>query len=221
MRTMTHKPKIGISLRVVQAPNYDEKRDALSQDWSSLLEELGFIPVFIPNTLGSLENFLEEISLDGLVLSGGDNIGENQGRDETENKLLMYAIEKKIPVIGVCRGMQLINVYFGGKLSIDDSTIHLAKKHNIEITDTNFSSLFKSSSFHVNTYHKNMIRTEGMGDGLKSFAIFSKDNSIEGFFHEKLPIIGVMWHPERDPDSNNKVILSAVLKNKNFWKNQL
>ena len=133
MRTMTHKPKIGISLRVVQAPNYDEKRDALSQDWSSLLEELGFIPVFIPNTLSSLENFLEEISLDGLVLSGGDNIGENQGRDETENKLLMYAIEKKIPVIGVCRGMQLINAYFGGKLSIDDSTIHLAKKHNIEI----------------------------------------------------------------------------------------
>ena len=216
---MTHKPKIGISLRVVQAPNYDEKRDALSQDWSSLLEELGFIPVFIPNTLGSLENFLEEISLDGLVLSGGDNIGENQGRDETENKLLMYAIEKKIPVIGVCRGMQLINVYFGGKLSIDDSTIHLAKKHNIEITDTNFSSLFKSSSFHVNTYHKNMILTDGLGEGLKPFAIFSEDNSIEGLFHEKLPIIGVMWHPERDPDFNNKVILSTILKNKNFREN--
>ena len=39
---MTDKPKIGISLRVVQAPNYDETRDALSQDWPSLLEELGF-----------------------------------------------------------------------------------------------------------------------------------------------------------------------------------
>ena len=216
---MTDKPKIGISLRVVQAPNYDETRDALSQDWPSLLEELGFIPVFIPNTLGNLESFLKEVSLDGLVLSGGDNIGENQDRDETENKLLMYAIDKKIPVVGVCRGMQLINAYFGGKLSIDTSTIHLTKKHSIKITDENFSSLFKSSSFHVNTYHKNMILTDKLGEGLKPFAIFSKDNSIEGLFHEKLPIIGVMWHPERDPDFNNKLILSTILKNKNFWEN--
>ncbi len=216
---MTDKPKIGISLRVVQAPNYDETRDALSQDWPSLLEELGFIPVFIPNTLGNLESFLKEVSLDGLVLSGGDNIGENQDRDETENKLLMYAIDKKIPVVGVCRGMQLINAYFGGKLSIDTSTIHLTKKHSIKITDENFSSLFKSSSFHVNTYHKNMILTDELGEGLKPFAIFSKDNSIEGLFHEKLPIIGVMWHPERDPDFNNKLILSTILKNKNFWEN--
>ena len=216
---MTDKPKIGISLRVVQAPNYDETRDALSQDWPSLLEELGFIPVFIPNTLGNLESFLKEVSLDGLVLSGGDNIGENQDRDETENKLLMHAIDKKIPVVGVCRGMQLINTYFGGKLSIDDSTIHLTKKHSIEIINGNFSSLFESSSFHVNTYHKNMILTDGLGEGLKPFAIFSEDNSIEGLFHEKLPIIGVMWHPERDPDFNNKVILSTILKNKNFREN--
>ena len=216
---MTDKPKIGISLRVVQASNYDETRDALSQDWPSLLEELGFIPVFIPNTLGNLESFLKEVSLDGLVLSGGDNIGENQDRDETENKLLMHAIDKKIPVVGVCRGMQLINTYFGGKLSIDDSTIHLTKKHSIEIINGNFSSLFESSSFHVNTYHKNMILTDGLGEGLKPFAIFSEDNSIEGLFHEKLPIIGVMWHPERDPDFNNKVILSTILKNKNFREN--
>ena len=216
---MTDKPKIGISLRVVQASNYDETRDALSQDWPSLLEELGFIPVFIPNTLGNLESFLKEVSLDGLVLSGGDNIGENQDRDETENKLLMHAIDKKIPVVGVCRGMQLINTYFGGKLAIVYSTIHLTKKHSIKITDENFSSLFKSSSFHVNTYHKNMILTDELGEGLKPFAIFSKDNSIEGLFHEKLPIIGVMWHPERDPDFNNKLILSTILKNKNFWEN--
>ncbi len=146
---------------------------------------------------------------------------ENQAknRDETEKKLLVYALEKKIPVIGVCRGMQLINNYFGGKISTDGSTIHLAKKHDIEITDENFSSLFKSSSFHVNTYHKNLIQTEGMGNGLKSFAIFNKDGSVEGFFHEKLSIIGVMWHPERDPDINSKAIISTIFKNKKFLGN--
>ena len=104
-------------------------------------------------------------------------------------------------------------------VSLDNSTIHLAKKHDIEITDENFSSLFKSSSFHVNTYHKNLIQTEGMGNGLKSFAIFNKDGSVEGFFHEKLPIIGVMWHPERDPDINSKAIISTIFKNKKFLGN--
>ena len=217
MTVMTNrKQKIGVSLRIVNAQNYEEERDALSHDWTSLLEDLGFISVHIPNTLKNLDSFLDEMNLDGIVLSGGDNIGENKKRDETENKILNYALEKKIPIIGVCRGMQLINKYFGGKLSIDNSTIHLAEKHNVDITHENFRTLFSSESFPVNTYHQNMIQVEGMGNGLKPFAIFCKDGSIEGFFHEEFYIIGVMWHPEREPDSNSKIILSTIFKNKNF-----
>ena len=217
MTVMTNrKQKIGVSLRIVNAQNYEEERDALSHDWTSLLEDLGFISVHIPNTLKNLESFLDEMNLDGIVLSGGDNIGENKKRDETENKILNYALERKIPIIGICRGMQLINKYFGGKLSIDNSTIHLAEKHNVDITHENFRTLFSSESFPVNTYHQNMIQVEGMGNGLKPFAIFGKDGSIEGFFHEEFYIIGVMWHPERDPDSNSKIILSTIFKNKNF-----
>ncbi len=213
------KQKIGISLRIVKASNYDEKRDALSHDWISFLEELGFIPVHIPNTLKNLGDFLQEMNLDGIILSGGDNIGENKDRDETEQKLLDYALEEKIPVIGICRGMQLINNYFGGNLSLDNSTIHLAKKHDIQITDKKFLPLFGSPTFHVNTYHRNIIQTKGIGNGLKPFAVFNEDGSVEGFFHDKLPIIGVMWHPERDPDLNSKVILSTIFKNQNFLEN--
>ena len=217
MTVMTNrKQKIGVSLRIVNAQNYEEERDALSHDWTSLLEDLGFISVHIPNTLKNLDSFLDVMNLDGIVLSGGDNIGDNKKRDETENKILNYALERKIPIIGICRGMQLINKNYGGKLSIDNSTIHLAEKHNVDITHENFRALFSSESFLVNTYHQNMIQVEGMGNGLKPFAIFSKDGSIEGFFHEELHIIGVMWHPEREPDSNSKIILSTIFKNKNF-----
>ena len=56
-----NKQKIGISLRIVNASNYVEQRDALSHDWTSVLEELGFIPVYIPNTLKNLDSFLEEM----------------------------------------------------------------------------------------------------------------------------------------------------------------
>lgn len=66
------KPKIGISLRIVDAPNYDEKRDALSHDWPTLLEKLGFHPIYIPNKLKHVDEFFSDMSLDGLILSGGD-----------------------------------------------------------------------------------------------------------------------------------------------------
>ena len=60
MKSM-QKPKIGISLRVVEAPSYDEKRDALSHDWPKLLEKLGFNPIYIPNTLSHVDEFFSEI----------------------------------------------------------------------------------------------------------------------------------------------------------------
>ena len=204
MRTMTHKPKIGISLRVVQAPNYDEKRDALSQDWSSLLEELGFIPVFIPNTLGSLENFLEEISLDGLVLSGGDNIGENQGRDETENKLLMYAIEKKIPVIGICRGFQYLNILSGGK--INKITGHVAVKHKILIEKgVTFKGLKELIDQNVNSYHVFGIKYEYLSKKFKPLAKIK--NYVEAAINIEDSQLGIMWHPEREKKFTKKSIL--------------
>ena len=99
MKSM-QKPKIGISLRVVEAPSYDEKRDALSHDWPKLLEKLGFNPIYIPNTLSHVDEFFSDMSLDGLILSGGDNIGENKNRDETENLLLKLAIEKIVTALG-------------------------------------------------------------------------------------------------------------------------
>ena len=212
------KPKIGISLRVVEAPNYDEKRDALSHDWPQLLEKLGFNPIYIPNTLKHTDTFFSDMSLDGLILSGGDNIGKNKNRDETENLLLKLSIEKKIPVFGVCRGMQLINNYFGGDVSINDTIDHISKNHDVEITDKRFSSLLESNKITVNSYHKNTIQIDQVGQNLNPFAISSDDKTVEGFFHNTFPIIGVMWHPERTKVSNDDIILTKIFENKVFWK---
>ena len=78
---------IGISLRVVEDTNYNEKRDALSQDWSKFFEKVGANPLLIPNTIKNVSSFLEDMHVHGLILSGGDNIGDNQDRDETEQKI--------------------------------------------------------------------------------------------------------------------------------------
>ena len=68
------KMKIGISQRIVNEQNYVEKRDALSHDWTNFLEEINLIPVFIPNSLSDTTSFLESFGLNGMILSGGDNL---------------------------------------------------------------------------------------------------------------------------------------------------
>ena len=65
----------------------------------------------------------------------------------------------------------------------------------------------------VNSFHKNIIKVEDVGESLNPFAIHKKDNTVEGFTHNELPITGVMWHPERDQNVTlvKKLILNKIL----------
>ena len=82
------KNYIGISLRVVSVKKYNEKRDALSHDWTRFLEQTNSFPIFIPNTLENIEEFLTEMKINGIILSGGDNIGDFPERDKTEKNII-------------------------------------------------------------------------------------------------------------------------------------
>ncbi len=207
------KPRIGISLRVVIADTYNEKRDALSQDWSVFLEKLNCNPIFIPNTLSDVKSYLQDLNINGIILSGGDNIGENLERDRTEKIILDYAVENKIPVIGICRGMQVVNNYFGGSIETSKNSDHVRKDHVVDITNESFSSFFKSQFITVNSYHNNLIQQNNCGSGLEAFAITQNDNSVEGFFHTSLPIIGVMWHPERNINNISELLFRKAFQN--------
>ncbi len=206
------KPKIGISLRVVNASNYNEKRDALSQDWPVFLEKLHLNPIFIPNTLSDITSYLQDMQIDGLILSGGDNIGDTPERDKTEKDILEYAIKNKIPLIGICRGMQVINDYFGGTIESSQNAKHVGKSHLIEITNQDFSSFFNTNVLHVNSFHYNLIRLSNLGNDLEPFAIMKEDNTIEGFFHKNYPFLGVMWHPEREQNSSNQLLFKKAFE---------
>jgi len=205
--------KIGISLRVVSATNYLENRDALSHDWTNFLEKIGVIPILIPNNFSNIQLFLDELNLDGLILSGGDNIGEYPERDDTENFLLKYAINKKIPVLGICRGMQLINTFYGGSVIETSDKKHVKINHQI-----NLSEPIKGNIISVNSYHNNILTSDSIGNNLKSFATCDFDNTIEGIIHESNKIIGIMWHPERSQDDFNKELIIKVFLENTFWK---
>jgi putative glutamine amidotransferase len=208
---MHKKIKIGITLRVVSSQNYFEKRDALSQEWPILLEKLGLIPIFIPNSLSNVDDFIIQNDITGIILSGGDDIGSHKERDETENNLLNYSIQHKLPVLGVCRGMQVLNTHFGGKISKNRSFNHVGTPHSLKLTHKLFP--FLDSSFTVNSFHNNIIEKNELGDEIESFAISEKDETVEGFFHKTLPIIGVMWHPERQTDEINEKLIADIFIN--------
>ena len=209
--------KIGISLRVEKIEKFNEKRDTISHDWINFLQKLDYFPVLIPNNLTDVEDYISELKLNGIILSGGDNIGEFPERDQTENKILEYAIKNSIPVLGVCRGMQLINTFFNGTISENNNSGHVGKPHNIDIMNPSLVNLFGHDKLEVNSFHNNLIKKDDIGDELDIFALSEKDFTIEGCFHKKYPIIGVMWHPERDQQKKHQSQIIDIFCNKKIW----
>ena len=206
--------KIGITLRVETIKKYNEKRDAISQDWINILKELDFLPVLIPNSLNDVYGFLKAMKLDGLILSGGDNIGDDLERDKTEESIIKFAIKNDVPIIGICRGMQVINNFFNGSVLKTNSLNHVGKRHSIKIIDKKFEEIF-FNHMDVNSYHENIINEKIIGENLQIFAIDERDNTIEGFYHKDFTIYGIMWHPERENSYKNGLKLFKFFYNQN------
>jgi len=149
--------KIGISLRVENIKKYNEKRDAISQDWIKFCNNAGFFPILIPNNLTDTKKFLKTLKVDMMIFSGGDNIGEDPGRDKTEKNMLEFAIKNKIPSLGVCRGMQFFNKFFGGKIKQNKDNSHIKTRHNVKISDHRIGKILKKRSLSVNSFHNNFL----------------------------------------------------------------
>jgi len=210
--------KVAISMSVradVRPPDF------LRQNYVIYLESLGLLPVPTPNMLSDLHAWLDALGIEGVVLSGGGDIGPdaygqpNNGaievhreRDRTEWGLLDWAIAHRRPVLGICRGIQVLNVYFGGQL-IQDLPSHNdrfiahdgSESHAVRLTDPRVAALLGTDTMDVNTYHHQGITPDVLAPALEPFAICRPDGLIEGVFHRELPILGVQWHPERPTPS--------------------
>ena len=155
-------------------------------------------------------------SVDVLLLCGGEDVdpsryktkpsprlGEvNLRRDDWEFLLLDEAVKRRLPVIGICRGCQLINVYFGGTLWQDlpserpGEVAHRGKNlHGVRIeADSRLARCLGASEIQVNTSHHQAVRDLAPGFRAVAFAVDGVVEAIEG---EALPVVGVQFHPEK------------------------
>ena len=213
---MLKKKVVGITQRVDKVESYDEYRDALDQKLVDWVVQSGFIPVPVPNTLIDttlpdsgqpiLDNWLTAVKIDAILLSGGNDIGDIKQRDLTEEYLLSWAEKNRKPVLGICRGMQMIGVYAGSNLIKADG--HVGTHHQLQIKNTHGQSL----SGLVNSYHHLVL--DSCPDKFQILAE-SEDGKIEAMMHKELPWEGWMWHPEREDQfvKNNQKRFKKLMNN--------
>ena len=114
--------------------------------------------------------------------------------------------------------MQKINQYFGGTYETLSTSEHIGKEHLIDIKQEKFSTLLQLKTIKVNSFHHNIITKNTIGKNLTPFAFSKNDGTVEGFYHTKLPIIGVMWHPEREQKKFDELIIQQFFNEFNNEK---
>lgn len=175
--------RIGLTMRSDYIPETEEYRDSIDRRWYDFLSMCNIQPVLIPNSIFD-SHYIEQSNLSGFILSGGNTLGDVPQRDILESQLIEFSIINKLPVLGVCRGMQVIQHYF--RVSLYTIQNHVAQRH-----DLNFNGV----KINVNSYHN-----YGTHDSNEHLVVDAKanDDIVEAVSHQNLPIRGIMWHPERE-----------------------
>ncbi len=202
--------RFALSMRVVRAREYEETRDAVSHDWRRWLERGGhqFFPV--PNGLADLRGHLDCLPVDGVILTGGNDLVAPAGsesdvapeRTATEHELIAAAIERGLPVFAVCRGLHVVNAFFGGATVADLAATcgrpspHVGRDHAVALAPP-FDAVAGCGELRTNSFHNQGVVPSGLAPDLVAFGRSPSDGVIEGAVHRTRPILAVQWHPER------------------------
>ena len=199
------KPIIAISC------SFDEKQFRMNDTYTGAVERAGGIPVIVPYIADEdVPGVLNMV--DGLLLSGGMDVDPKHYNDEAHPKteattperdrvefaLFEEACRLNMPIFGICRGIQMINVALGGSLiqDIPDAvgTVHTKVDHPVTVEEGNYLYEIAGKSFISNSSHHQSIKVPGKG--LTPIA-WTEDGIIEAVKHERDDLFGVQWHPER------------------------
>jgi len=230
MHTAIRPPRFGITLNVSGGI---EAMDTLNHSYVRWCEDLGVVPILLPNKLSDPVNYCRKLNVDGIILTGGNDLSgqeyveesrsQSLVRDETEYAILAEALNAHMPVIGICRGLQFLNVYFGGHLLTNISTRsvhfgnHAGSRHKVNIVSHPVRSFLGVEMYTVNSFHNHGVALDGLAPSLEPFAISDGDKLVEGVIPREHKIVGIQWHPERPgSDVSCDMRLFSAFLNGNF-----
>lgn len=230
-------PIIGITLDSEEPGGYSKMPwYALRKNYAEAVVAAGGAPLALPHHPDLVERYLEAV--DGLIISGGafdvdpalfgaaerhDSVSLKPGRTGFELALIKGALERDMPILGICGGEQVLAVALGGSLvqhipaEIPDSldheqtAPHAEPGHTVTLTPrTSLAAIAGGTRISVNSTHHQAIKTVGPGCVVNAVA---PDGVIEGFeLPRKRFCIGVQWHPEYNVSPADAALFRALVE---------
>lgn len=193
---------------------YDDDKDRamLHLGYIRSIAEAGATPIMV--YMDSPHYTLPKV--DGLILSGGGDISpfffsrkptENTGKIQFERDLFELSLLEQcmeMPVLGICRGMQVMAVAYGGTLfdHIEGHDLEITERHEVNVAkNSRLADVLGQSIYPVNSMHHQSVERAGYGMVVSAK---SDDGIIEAIEHEEKPHFGVQWHPEKMGDAASK-----------------
>jgi putative glutamine amidotransferase len=208
------KPAIGLCAAIERARwgPWDEDAVLLPRSYARAVQRAGGVALMLPPDPAALDDPDELLDrLDGLVLTGGSDLGASPERDGFELALARRALERDMPVLGICRGMQLMNVALGGGIvqHLPDVVGHENHRHTLgAFADHRVRLEPGSLAARVVGRHEEGVKShhhqglDGLGDGLVATGWAVEDGIVEAIEEpERRFALGVLWHPEEDEAS--------------------
>ena len=213
-------PLIGVTTSITVETS--TPRAFVNSAYVEAVQRAGGVPVLLPPQLDASARVALWRVLDAVVLTGGGDVDPARfgqtphptvtdvfpARDALEVDLTHWALRRRLPILAICRGIQVLNVALGGTLHQDiaselpSALVHTQREprhqptHRVKVEDgTRMARVLGASEVEVNSFHHQGLA--GLGDGLRAVA-WTADGIVEGVEMDRSPgpVLGVQWHPE-------------------------
>lgn len=200
--------KIAVTQRLMVNESYYELRETLDINWGSFFQKLDFLPIILPINY-DFEEYFNNIDIDGILLTGGNDLNsivpskESSKRDNFEKKIIEYGIVHKIPIFGICRGMQILAEYFNADFIQVKNQVNI--RHTLQVNkDSQYVHELNKLS-EVNSFHNYAVKN--ISDEL-IISAWDKNGIVKAIEHKHYKIFAQMWHSEREkPFNENELFL--------------